>query len=266
MARTAAAKIRITGDADGVKRATRDAESSLGRLNKAAKAAAVAGVAVAGAAFVKFGADSIGAAKESEAAMARVRKNIEAVGRDYEKYSDQIDAAAAAAAKKGFDDEAAAESASRLAQKNKDVAEGIRLSSVAMDIARGKNISLEAATQLVVKAQMGQAGALRRLGIDIDKSASSQEMLATLQQRYAGQADAYAKTGSGALSLRCPSPPLLPLSSSPSPPAWVLGPPRPPTARRSSPTRSRTSVSSPGRLPGRGWRSVRRSGGASRTG
>ncbi len=198
MARTAAAKIRITADADGVKKATRDAEGALGRLKSTAKAAAVGGVVIASAAMLKFGADSVAAAKESEAAMARVQKNLEAVGLDYEQYAAQIDKASQAAAKKGFDDEDAAESASRLAQKNKDVAEGIKLSSLAMDVARARNMSLESATNLVIKAQMGQAGAVRRLGIDIDKSANSQQILAALQQKFAGQADAYAKTGAGA--------------------------------------------------------------------
>lgn len=198
MARTAAAKIRITADADGVKKATRDAETSISRLGKTAKVAAVAGIAVAGTAIVKFGIDSVNAAKESEAAMARVRTNIERTGNSYDKYADQLDAVGKAAVRKGFDDEDAMESASRLAQKNKDVTEGIRLQALAMDVARGRNISLESATNLVIKAQMGQAGAVRRLGIDIDKSAKSKEILAAMESKFAGQADAYAKTQAGA--------------------------------------------------------------------
>lgn len=160
--------------------------------------AAVGGIAVAGAAITKFGFDSLQAAKESEEAMARVRKNVENAGHSYETYADQLDKVGQAAARKGFDDEAAMESATQLAQKNKDVAEGIKLQALAMDVARGRNMSLEAATQLVIKAQMGQSGALRRLGIDMEKGATSQQMLGALQQRYAGQADAYSKTQAGA--------------------------------------------------------------------
>lgn len=202
-------RIPITADVDGVKRGTKDAERALDQLNKNAegrfkKFSKMAGVAAVGgfvalsAGAIKFGKDAVDAAAESEKAMARIRTNVEKTGVSYEKYADQLDAVGKAAVRKGFDDEDAMESASRLAQKNKDVTEGIRLQALAMDVARGRNISLEQATNLVIKAQMGQAGAVRRLGIDIDKSAKSKEILAAMESKFAGQADAYAKTQAGA--------------------------------------------------------------------
>ena len=202
-------RIPITADVDGVKRGPKDAERALDQLNKNAEGrfkkfsnmagvAAVGGVVALSAGAIKFGKDAVDAAAESEKAMARIRTNVEKTGVSYEKYADQLDATGKAAVKKGFDDEDAMESASRLAQKNKDVTEGIRLQALAMDVARGRNISLEQATNLVIKAQMGQAGAVRRLGIDIDKSAKSKEILAAMESKFAGQADAYAKTQAGA--------------------------------------------------------------------
>lgn len=209
MARGGGVRIPVIVDASGAQRGVRDVDAALRRMNDnaegrfkkfgaAAKAAAVGGVAVLGAATVKFGIDSVKAAQESEASMARVQKMVTAAGVSWEKHAAQIDKAAAAAARKGFDDEKAAESIGRLTQQTKDVNEAIRLNSLAMDVARGRNISLEQATQIVTKANMGQAGAIRRLGIDVDKTATSQQLLASLQQRFSGQADAYSKTAAGA--------------------------------------------------------------------
>lgn len=209
MARGGGIRIPAILDADGVKRGAREAEAALARLNAttesrfgkmsaAAKAAAVGGVAVLGAGMIKLGVDSVKAAQDAEASMARTRKMVEAAGISWEKHAGQIDKASQAAARKGFDDEKAAESIARLTSSTKDVNEAIRLNAIAMDVARGRNLSLEQATNLVVKAHMGQAGAVRRLGIDVDKSATSQQLLAAMQQKFAGQADAYGRTTAGA--------------------------------------------------------------------
>src|SRR6185369_12999012 len=70
--------------------------------------------------------------------------------------------------------------------------------ALAANIARSRNIELEAAAQLVMKAELGQSGALRRVGIDAAKNASSAQLLAMLNQKFAGSAAAYANTAAGA--------------------------------------------------------------------
>jgi hypothetical protein len=66
------------------------------------------------------------------------------------------------------------------------------------DIARAKHIDVAKAGQLVARVADGQVTALNRYGAGVDKNATKQEALAQLQQKFAGQADAYGKTAAGA--------------------------------------------------------------------
>lgn len=208
----AAPRIEIKGDASGVKRAAKDAEQAVSRMNRhveesnrrfsgmggAAKMAAVGGVAVLAAGVTKFGVDSVKAAGEAEAAMALVRKEMDQSGLSWEKYGTQVEKAAQASAKKGFDDEEAAKSIADLARVTGDVTKAVELHGVAMDIARNKGVSLDAATQMLSKAQLGNVRVAKTLGVEVEKGAKAQDVLAAIQKKYAGQADAYAKTQAGA--------------------------------------------------------------------
>jgi hypothetical protein len=67
MGRAATLRVDILADAKGVDRGVGQAESRLGKLGKVGKAAGIAagaGLALAGAAALKFGADAVGAASE----------------------------------------------------------------------------------------------------------------------------------------------------------------------------------------------------------
>jgi len=86
-----------------------------------------------------------------------------------------------------------------LVASTKDYGKALDLASLAADIARGKNMSLEAAADLVGKVAMGNTGILKRYGITLDDNATSQEALAELQERFAGQAEAYGQTTQGQL-------------------------------------------------------------------
>jgi len=209
----AAPRIEIKGDASGVKRAARDAELAIKRMGDTAEdvgrrtsrigdvfkgVLAADAVEAAGKAIVRFGFDSVKAAGESEAAMALVRKEVEASGFQWAKYGAQIEKAAQAATKKGFDDEEAAKSIADLARVTGDVTKAVELHGVAMDIARNKGVSLDAATQMLSKAQLGNVRVAKTLGVEVEKGAKAQDVLAAIQKKYAGQADAYAKTQAGA--------------------------------------------------------------------
>lgn len=78
-----------------------------------------------------------------------------------------------------------------------DYTESLELSSLAADVARGKNISLQSAADLVGKVAQGNLGTLSRYGIVLDENATSTEALAELQKRFAGQAEAYGATTQG---------------------------------------------------------------------
>src|SRR5205814_1132489 len=54
-----------------------------------------------------------------------------------------------------------------LVRQTKDVNTAMTDTSLAVDIARGRHIDLAAATNIVIKANLGLTGALKRMGIDI---------------------------------------------------------------------------------------------------
>jgi hypothetical protein len=58
-------------------------------------------------------------------------------------------------------------------------------------------MSLEAATNLVIAAEEGRYGALARMGIQIDSTATKEQALAAIQTQVAGQADTFANTDLG---------------------------------------------------------------------
>lgn len=110
---------------------------------------------------------------------------------------DAIDRAIESGMDLAFTDDTIRESLIKLVPATKDATQAIKLQKLAMNIARGRNIDLAAATDIVVKANMGNVGALRRMGIELDKDATRTEILTELQKTYAGQADAYAASTEG---------------------------------------------------------------------
>ncbi len=78
-----------------------------------------------------------------------------------------------------------------------DYQRAMELASIAADLARGKNMSLQSAAQLVGRVAQGNTSILTRYGIQIDKNATAEEALAALQQKFAGQAEAYGATAQG---------------------------------------------------------------------
>lgn len=80
-----------------------------------------------------------------------------------------------------------------------DYEKSITLAALAADIARGKNIDLGTAAELVGKVAMGNTSILKRYGITLDEGATSTEALAALQTKFGGQAEAYGNTTAGAM-------------------------------------------------------------------
>jgi ABC-type cobalt transport system substrate-binding protein len=78
-----------------------------------------------------------------------------------------------------------------------DYEKSMNLAALAADLARGKNMSLSTAGELVGKVAEGNTSILKRYGITLDENASAEEALAELQKRFAGQAEAYGATQQG---------------------------------------------------------------------
>lgn len=151
-----------------------------------------------GAAFVGF-QRIVSAAKESEVVLGQTQVAVDALGLSYANNADLIISKSDEISRSSaFDDEEVLKSFQLLVRGTKDVNRALELSALAADVARGRYISLEQASLLVVKANLGQIGALRRVGIQIDKNATSTEALALLQRNYGGAAVKYANSAAGA--------------------------------------------------------------------
>jgi hypothetical protein len=151
---------------------------------------------------------AVKAYSEAEVAIARVDQTLENVRKEtgmttdaMVKVRDSIMDASKAAIKLGFDDEDAAESLAKFYQRTNDVTEAQKLSGLAMDLARAKNIDLMTATNLVNLALSGSGRALMQYGIVIKDAASPTEALGILMEKVGGQAGKFADTLQGKLSV-----------------------------------------------------------------
>lgn len=166
--------------------------SGLGGISPAAMVGAV-GIGVMTAAL----ADGVAGALEEEKQLARLDQALATNVKGWDGNREAIDRATDAAMDLAFSDDEARESMIKLVTATGNVNQSLSQTRLAMDIARGRNIDLATATDIVIKANMGNVGALRRMGIELDKDATKTEILTTLQERYAGQAAAYADTTAG---------------------------------------------------------------------
>lgn len=108
-----------------------------------------------------------------------------------------IEKVIAAQMRLGFSDDEQRSSLAELAGVTRDVTEAQELQSLAMDLARFKNLDLGTASDILGKVYAGNMGTLSRYGIVLEEGATSTEALAAIQKLAAGQAEAYADTSLG---------------------------------------------------------------------
>ena len=99
----------------------------------------------------------------------------------------------------GFDDEETANSFAKLVSVTKDVDEAQKALAASADLARFKNIGLAEASQAVQMAMLGNTKILKQLGIDVKDQAKGFDVLAAVQGKVKGQADAFANSYEGAM-------------------------------------------------------------------
>jgi hypothetical protein len=198
-------QIQITAT-DGASRVFTGVASSADRMGSSFERAGRAGINMAGVADQLgrafntasiFLADSARLAAESEVSQQRLQAAIEASGASYDDYAEAIERAGEAAVSMAFDDEAAIDAISAITAATGDAAFAIDNLGLVMDIARGRGIDLAAAARIVIAAEQERFGSLARIGIQLDENATKEQALAALQQKYAGQAAAYAETTAG---------------------------------------------------------------------
>jgi len=190
--------LRIKGDSSG-------AESALGRVQGATSKfggvvkAVIAGAAVA--AVVAFGKSCINAAAESESAEVLLRSSLGNIkGMTEANKQSAVDWVNAMEGSKSFDDTEIGAALQRLTLKTGSLKEGQDAVNVSMEVARNKNISLEAATTLVDGAYNGMTRTLKLFGVEAGpdgKPLKGMEALNAIQEKVKGSGDAWSKTLEG---------------------------------------------------------------------
>lgn len=195
--------LRVLGDSKGAERAlqsTGDHAKKLGgHFGGLAKAAAFA-AGGAGIGIVIEGLHgAVSAAMESEAAQSRLQDALGKSGISYKAHGSAIqDAINKTSNLAALDDEDLSDSFSKLVRTSGNVTQSIQGMNIAADIARARHISLEAATKLVEKGMEGNTTAFKKVGLEIDKNASSTDILRAAQEKFGGAAESYGKTAAGA--------------------------------------------------------------------
>lgn len=191
---------RIAGEAKSmgaqVDEASATGERGMQRISKGA----VAMGAAIGSATLLMG-EFTRAAAEDEASQARVQQAIENTGKAYEEYGQQLDAVIKKGQEKAFSDDATRDALTRLVTATGDVDASMNQLGLAMDLARARGMDLGSAADLIGKVMNGNTSILKRYGIAVEDGATATEALAAIQQRTAGQADAYAQTTVGQLDI-----------------------------------------------------------------
>ena len=189
----------LHAEARGLGRLERGALVGSGALRGLGRSAAFASTAfIGGAGFVYALRSSIKAAEDHQVVQKQLGAAVRAAGLQFGGYRKQIEETLRSLRLlSGFTEEDTAKSFTTLVRGTKNVAEALKLEALAANVARGRNIELSQATMIVIKAHIGMAGQLRRLGLDVDKHATALQLIAKLTQVYGGSVAAFTKTAAG---------------------------------------------------------------------
>ena len=192
------AKDNVSPVAKGIRSSLGSIKASVGFVGEAFKVAAAA-------ATVAVGAISAGAALAVKAAIAEEREIsvlnslLETRGLLTERNTKRVEEAIIAGQKLAFTDSEIRSGISAATQFTGKFSKALKIMSVAQDLARARNLSLEKATLLVGKAFAGNTGALSRYGIKLEKGVKGQKALNAVTKVFEGAAEGYADTTAGML-------------------------------------------------------------------
>ncbi len=165
---------------------------------------ASAGKAIAlglGGAAVTIGGAAVKMASDFDAAQARMSTAIGNVGQNFDAFKSKIAATDDKLSNYGFTSTQTESALASLIPATKDTGKALDLMSLAANIARGRHIDLQQATDLLVKVETGHVALLGRLGINIKdntgKTIDATTAVQRLSDMYGGQAAANADTFSG---------------------------------------------------------------------
>lgn len=177
------------------------ASGGIGRLGGAlGQVAKIAGGFVVAQGLLQLPGFLSGAAQaaiEDEAATLRLEQALRNVGGAFDENLASVNERIAAGQKLAYGDDAVRDSFQQLLAATGDVDEALRRQALAMDFARGANIPLEQASRLLGKVTAENVEAFKRMGITIGEGATEAEAFAVIQEKFGGQAAAYAASTAG---------------------------------------------------------------------
>ncbi len=135
--------------------------------------------------------------QESQLRLQNVLKNTT---KSYDAAIKSAEDFAGAQQKLGFEDDDVRASLAQLVGITHDITEAQKLSGIAMDLARAKNIDIAQATDTVARAYTGVARGLTLVGIDARGAATGLELVNRIAQNTKGAAEQYAKSGAGRIA------------------------------------------------------------------
>ncbi len=199
---------QVQGDIDGVSGAAEKSRNPLGGMGSAlGNVVSIAGGFVLANGIMQapgFFLDAAKAAAEDEAATMRLDQSVKNYtdtlddsDQAHKEIMGDIEERIAAGQKLAFSDDSIRDSLQTLLAATGDYGEATQRQAAAMDLARAKNISLEQASTLLAKANDENVNVLRRMGITLKEGATETELLATVQQKFGGQAETFAKSNAG---------------------------------------------------------------------
>jgi hypothetical protein len=180
------------------------ADSGSASMNRFAKVGGAALLSL-GTVAVSVAVLGVEAADKWEAAHARLETAVKNSGGTWDQWSGSVGSAESKAEKLGFTNTNVEESLAKLVPVTHSQKQATDDLALAEDIARGRHMDLESATQLLVKVETGHVGLLGRLGVATKDSTgatiSQEEAIKRLSAMYGGDASAYAETFAGKMQV-----------------------------------------------------------------
>ena len=177
---------------------------SMAKMEAATKLTRIAVLALASS-FAVLGTVGVREAMKEEVALLKLKTAVDNVGQSFAAATPFIKQTADSLIELGFADDDTYASLAKLTAATGNVKIAMKSMTVAADLARFKTISLTEASDLLARASTGQARGLRDLGIamgvSLKQGASYEEILAAIEQRVGGMAEAFAETGAGKMAI-----------------------------------------------------------------
>lgn len=145
--------------------------------------AALLGAAAIGVALVGALGAAIRAAADEQVGLVRLSQALKANVKGFDGNTAAIEKRIAAGEKLGFADDAQRAALARLLPMTHNVKKAQDLIATAMDLARAKGIDLATAVGIVAKANLGQVGALKKLGIIVPPVTTAMDKLKASHQK-----------------------------------------------------------------------------------